>query len=173
MPSAIGMIFPDDRTLQHIAMMRPPEEERAADTKSLELLRNSPYKDRLATVGLFMAQLDRSRPALPKLIRGQVGNTLVLDLKAPRLASLISNAPKLEQTKVDQIAALPLGGRIKVDPWTGRVDINRARPVALINAHEKMPFEVTPSFPYVTRLQTSQSVTQSPAISTKNTNSGQ
>jgi Peptidase family M48 len=151
------IIFPDDQTLQNMAMMRSPEEEQAADKKSLELLRNSPYKDKLATVGLFMKQLDMSRNALPKLIRGQVGNSLMVDAK-PRLATVMANAPNLEPDKIDQIAALPLGGRIKVDPWSGGVEISKAKPVAILNAREKMPFEVTPVFPYLMRIQPTRAV---------------
>jgi hypothetical protein len=54
--------------------------------------------------------------------------------------------------KVEQIAALPLGGRIKVDPWSNQLKMMKARPVALLSAHEKLQFEVTPFFPYLTRL---------------------
>jgi hypothetical protein len=155
-------IFPDDQTLQNISMMHSSEEEQQADTKSLELLQNSPYKDKLATVGLFMKQLQQSRGALPKLIRGQVGNTLVIGA-APRLASVMADSPNLERNRVDQVAALPLGGRIKLDSWTGKVEISKARAVALLNAREKMPFEVTPAFPFLTRFPVSRAVTPVPA----------
>jgi hypothetical protein len=160
-------IFPDDQTLQNLAMMRSPEEEQAADKKSLEILRNSPYKDKLATVGLFMKQLDMSRNALPKLIRGEVGNSLIIDAK-PRLASVMADAPNLEPNKIEQIAALPLGGRIKVDAWTGAVEISKAKPVAILNAREKMPFEVAPVFPYLMRIQSIRTV----APVSANTNTG-
>ena len=53
--------------------------------------------------------------------------------------------------RLDQIAALPLGGRIKVDPWSDRVELSKAKPVALLSAHEKMEFEISPFFPYLTR----------------------
>jgi hypothetical protein len=45
-----------------------------------------------------------------------------------------------------------LGGRIKLDPWSNRVDLVKTKPVALNSADEKMPFEVTPFFPFLTRL---------------------
>jgi hypothetical protein len=109
-----------------------------------------------------MKQLQQSRGALPKLIRGQVGNTLVIGA-APRLASVMADSPNLERTRVDQVAALPLGGRIKLDAWTGKVEISKARSVALLNAREKMPFEVTPVFPFLTRLPVSRAVNPVPA----------
>ena len=34
------------------------------------------------------------------------------------------------------------------------MELAKAKPVALASAHEKMPFEVTPFFPYLTRLST-------------------
>ncbi len=65
---------------------------------------------------------------------------------------MTNTAPKLEPKKVTQIAALPLGGRIKVDPWNNRIEINTSKPVQLVTAREKMPLEVTPVFPHLTRL---------------------
>jgi len=149
------MIFPDDRTLERIAVMRPAEEEQSADKKSLELLLNSPYKDKLGSAGLFMRQLVQSRAAMPKLIRSQIGNSLVIGGVNARLGALMADAPLLEPGKLDQTAALPLGGRVKIDPWSGRVELSKARPVAVLNAREKKPFEVIPIFPYLTRLKTS------------------
>jgi hypothetical protein len=65
---------------------------------------------------------------------------------------LLAGAPALDAKRLDQIAALPLGGRIKVDPWTDQVELSKAKPVALTLAREKMEFEITPFFPYLTRL---------------------
>jgi hypothetical protein len=72
--------------------------------------------------------------------------------KSVRMSALLSNAPQLEQRRTDQIAALPLGGRVKVDPWTNRLELTKAKQVPLTSAQEKMPFEVTPFFPFLTRL---------------------
>ncbi len=61
--------------------------------------------------------------------------------------------PPLDPNKLDQVAALPLGARVKVNPWDDRVELLRTKPVALNSAREKMPFEVTPFLPYLTRYQ--------------------
>jgi hypothetical protein len=58
----------------------------------------------------------------------------------------------MDPKRTDQIAALPLGGRIKLDPWSDQVELSKAKPVALTSPKEKMPFEITPFFPYLTRL---------------------
>ena len=148
-------IFPDDQALRRFTMMRTSAEEQAADQKGMELLQHSPYSNRLAAIGLFMQQLQRNRNQMPNLIRARMGNSLSPDKNPSRLAGLAASAPRLEPAKLDQIAALPLGARIKVDPWTGRAEMSKARPVALLRAREKLPFEITPIFPYITRLRSS------------------
>ena len=52
-----------------------------------------------------------------------------------------------------QIAALPLGARIIVDAWNDQIRLMKSKPVNLISAKDKMPFEVTPLIPYLTRFQ--------------------
>jgi hypothetical protein len=118
--------------------------------KALDLLKNSPYKDKLANAGLFLKALQQKAPVLPNLIRPHLGNSFAGN-KAVRMAGLLEAAPALDQKRLDQIAALPLGGRIKVDPWTDRVELSKAKPVPLTSAREKMEFEITPFFPYLTR----------------------
>jgi hypothetical protein len=71
------------------------------------------------------------------------------------MSALMNSAPQLEMRRTDQVAALPLGGRIKLDPWTTRIELIKAKPVALTSAREKMPFEVTPFFPYLARYSNS------------------
>ena len=66
----------------------------------------------------------------------------------------MTSAPNLENDKLDQIAALPLGGRIKVDPWGDQVEMVKAAPVQITSVRDKMPFEVTPFFPKLARLGT-------------------
>jgi hypothetical protein len=145
------MFFPDEDSFQRLDFKRRPADEEAADTKALELLKNSPYKDKLGTAGLFLKALQERAPDLPNLIRPHLGNSLA-EGKSIRMSALLASAPQLEQQRTDQIAALPLGGRIKLDPWTDQVELAKAKPVALASAKEKMPFEITPFFPYLTRL---------------------
>ncbi|MGA7924947.1 MAG: hypothetical protein WCA20_03005 [Candidatus Sulfotelmatobacter sp.] len=64
------------------------------------------------------------------------------------MSALLATAPALDEHRIDQIAALPLGGRIKLDPRSDPGELAKARPVTLALAREKMPlFEITPSFP--------------------------
>ena len=145
------LLFPDEDSFQRLDFKRNPAFEEAADTKALELLKNSPYKDKLGNAGLFLKALQQKAPDLPNLIRPHLGNSLAAG-KSIRMSTLLASAPELDQKRLDQIAALPLGGRIKVDPWSDQVELSKAKPVALTSAHEKMEFEITPVFPYLTRL---------------------
>jgi len=147
------MFFSDEDSFQRLDFKNQSAAEEAADTKALELLKNSPYKDKLGSAGLFLKALQQNAPELPNLIRPHLGNGLASS-KSIRMSALLAAAPQLEPRRTDQIAALPLGGRIKLDPWTNQVELAKAKPVALASAREKMPFELTPFFPYLTRLST-------------------
>jgi hypothetical protein len=147
------MFFPDEDSFQRLDFKRRPADEQAADAKALALLKNSPYKDKLGSAGLFLKALQQSAPELPNLIRPHLGNNLG-GSKDVRMSELLASAPQLDPQRTDQIAALPLGGRIKLDPWSDQVELAKTKPVALVSAKEKMPFEITPFFPYLTRLST-------------------
>jgi len=147
------MFFPDEDSFQRLDFKRRPADEEAADTKALALLKSSPYKDKLGSAGLFLKALQQSAPELPNLIRPHLGNNLGGGREV-RMSELLASAPQLDPQRTDQIAALPLGGRIKLDPWSDQVELAKTKPVALVSAKEKMPFEITPFFPYLTRLST-------------------
>jgi hypothetical protein len=144
------MFFPDERTFERMDFGRVKSEEDAADKKALELINNSPYKDKMATPGLFLKAVQARAPALKNLIRPHLGDSL-LNGDAIRMSPLMTASPAFDLKKTDQIAALPLGGRVRVDPWTNRLSLIKTKPVALNSPAEKMPFEVTPFSPFLTR----------------------
>jgi hypothetical protein len=148
------LFFADEDTFSAIGFQRNRLEEEEADKKALEFLTNSPYKDKLGNAGLFLRALQDRAPDLKNLIRARLGDGLVSG-KTLRMSALLGSAPQLDERKKDQIAALPLGGRIKVDPWSNQATLAKTKPVALLSAREKMPFEVTPVFPYLTRIPNS------------------
>jgi len=147
------LFFPDEQSFRRLDFRHTPAAEEAADQKALELLKNSPYKDKLGNAGLFLRSLQEHASDLPNLIRPHLGNGFIGG-KSIRMGNLLATAPALDEKRLDQIAALPLGGRVKVDPWTDQVELSKAKPVALASAREKMEFEITPFFPYLTRLST-------------------
>src|SRR6266478_2305747 len=130
-----------------------PDEAALAMILTHELLNNSPYKDKLSNAGLFLKAVQARAPALKSLIRAHLGDSL-LNGNATRMSSLMTSSPQFDPKKVDQVAALPLGGRVKVDPWNNQLELIKTKPVAITAAADKMPFEVTPFFPFLTRLGT-------------------
>ncbi|MBV9157018.1 MAG: M48 family metalloprotease [Acidobacteriaceae bacterium] len=143
--------FEDGATLKTIELGRTPEEEQAADAKAIELLKNSPYQDKLSHVGLFLRTLSARSQELPHLIRPLVGDEMANGRNDMRLAALMNIAPELQLRSTDQVSALPLGSRVKMDPWSDQLQLIKTRNVRLLNASEKMPFQVTPFMLHLTR----------------------
>jgi hypothetical protein len=133
--------------LSHFSFKATDAEVTMANAKAVELLKNSPYKDKLATPALFLKQLAAVQKQLPALVSPHLGNSVDLG------SQLAGSGPALAPDKLDQIAALPVGARVKLDPWTDQVELLKSKPIALLSAREKMPFELTPFMPYLTRYQ--------------------
>jgi len=145
------MLFSDEGTYQNLGFKHIPEEETAADKKAVEMLKNSPYAQKLDAAGLFIKVLQTRAPQLAALLQAHLGNSIAENGMVTRLAQLATSAPALDWNKLDQIAALPLGGRVKLNAWDNKVEMVKAQPVAITSARDKMPFEVTPFFPRLTR----------------------
>lgn len=146
------MLFSDESTYRNLGFRHNPEEETAADAKAVELLKGSPYAQKLGSAGLYLKQLQARAPYLSALLTTRLGNSFADKGQITRLSALMTSAPNLDISKLDQIAALPLGGRIKLDPWGDRIEMIKANPVAITSARDKMPFEVTPFFPRLARM---------------------
>jgi hypothetical protein len=89
-----------------------------------------------------------------------------------RMAQLETTAPALDWNKLDQIAALPMGGRVKLNPWDDKVEIVKTQPVAITSARDKMPFEVTPFFPRLSRYNANPAAAPTTATTAANTAAG-
>ncbi|HXY14010.1 MAG TPA: M48 family metalloprotease [Terriglobales bacterium] len=148
------MLFSDQSTYQNFGFRHSPEEEAAADAKALELLKKSPYGSKLDSASLFLKELSARAPEISALLTPHLGNSFVNDKgQLVRMPALTTAGPELKTDKLDQIAALPLGGRLKVNPWDDRVEMVKAAPVTIVSVRDKMPFEVTPFFPHLTRME--------------------
>ncbi|MGA3105630.1 MAG: M48 family metalloprotease [Terriglobales bacterium] len=149
------MLFSDEGTYQNLGFKHIPEEEAAADKKAVEMLKASPYAQKLETAGLFLKALQQRSPQLNALLQAHLGNNIMDNGTVTRMAALETSAPALDWNKLDQIAALPLGGRVKLNAWDDKVEIVKAQPVAITSARDKMPFEVTPFYPRLSRYNAS------------------
>jgi hypothetical protein len=138
-------LFPNEKTLHKLDSHLDPVKEEAADRKTMEIFAKSPYKDKIAQAGLFLKAVQERFAQLPHLIHPHLGHGLMM-------ADLTYSAPQLEMTRTDQIAALPLGSRIKFDPLSDRIQLAQKTSVQANYAYEKMPFEVTPFYPHLNRI---------------------
>jgi len=86
---------------------------------------------------------------LPNLIQPHIGDHITDGGQMLRLGELMQHAPELAPAKLDQIAALPLGARLVLDPWSSGLALVRAQAVPLVSAREKEPLAVTPLMPYL------------------------
>ncbi|HTR25038.1 MAG TPA: M48 family metalloprotease [Terriglobales bacterium] len=145
------MLFSDEGTFHNLGFKHIPEEETSADKKAVDMLKASPYAQKLETAGLFLKALQVRAPQLSALLAAHLGNDMAENGTVTRMAALETSAPALDWNKLDQIAALPLGGRVKLNPWDNKVEMVKAQPVAITSARDKMPFEVTPFFPRLSR----------------------
>jgi len=139
------LLIDDKDSFRHFGFARTPDEEKAANDKAIQLLNNSPYKNQLGNAALFLTALEARQKEIPNLISAHLGN------RVPSVSDLKSNTPVDQKQNPQLIAALPIGGRVKLDPWYDRLDLLKSKPVNAVAEREKMPFEVTPFMPYLTR----------------------
>jgi len=142
----------DAALLQKFHFERTPPEMAAAGKKTIEIMKVSPYQ-KTANAGIFLKVLATRIPALPRLLAANLGNQVANPNALAALAEFATTAPALEEGKIEQIAALPLGSRVKLDPWNNQIALVKARPLALLSAREKMPFEVTPFALHLTKIE--------------------
>jgi hypothetical protein len=143
------LMVSDGELLETLRFRRTPKEEAAADEKVIELLGQSPYRDKLADAGLFLRTLSEQATQLPRLIQPHIGDYMAANGQMTRLAELMKQAPPLMPDSLEQIAALQLGARLVVDAWSGRVVLDRSPAVPLMSVREKIPFAVTPLMPVI------------------------
>src|SRR5437867_5206141 len=139
------LLIEDKETFRHFGFARTPDEEKAANAKASELLNNSPYKNQLGNAGLFLTALATREKEIPNLISPHLGD------RVPVIGDLRSSMPVDQKQNPQMIAALPIGGRVKLDPWNDKLELIKSKPVGAVAEREKMPFEVTPFMPYLMR----------------------
>lgn len=145
------VMFDDEDTLNKFRFARKQSEEEDANKEAVRLLESSPYKDKMSQAGLYLKALGAQSDRLPSLIKALFGSQLAQKNNVTRLSDLIQRSPELQRKRVDQTAALPLGGRTKLDPWTDKLQMARFRAITPQSALEKMPFEITPVYLHLTR----------------------
>jgi hypothetical protein len=154
------LLFKDEETFQHFYFGRTREEESAANEKALALMQNSPYKDQLANAGRFLQALSNRSKEIPNLISPHLGDRVPTNWTVQGSSETAQASPspapaedpKNAKPAVAILVALPLGSRVKMDPWSDRLEMLKAKPAGFVAEREKMPFEVTPLMPYLVRM---------------------
>ena len=158
--------FDDKDTFKHFDFARTPEEEEAARQKGIELLKNSPYKDKASSAQAFLQAVRSRAKEIPNLISPHLGDRVSANWA---VASAVfvgqpgadkdkdasgdkAAAQPEEKVGKNVIAALPLGGRIKVDPWNDQLRMLKSKPVGMVGDAENTPFQITPFMFYLTRV---------------------
>jgi Peptidase family M48 len=149
--------FKDRDTFRHFAFTHTPAEERAAQQKANELIRNSPYNEKSETAQLFLEALKKRSKEIPNLVSPHLGDRVPTSWT---IAAAVSSAQRSDaKPATNAIVALPLGGRIQVDPWSDQLRLAKSKTEAAMSEGEKMPFQITPFVFYLTR-QMDNSATQ-------------
>ena len=147
------MVVPTYKQLPLFDFKHSAEQEKDADALGLKIIANSPYKDNLAEAGLFLKVLADLSGKVPNLTRANLGESLVTENQVSFMAQVARDAPKLEMDNPQQIVALPLGSRVRLDPWAGQLKLVKAKPPRIYSAKDKLALQVTPFSPYLTRLK--------------------
>ena len=144
--------FDEKEAFRHFGFSMTPEDELAANRKGLELLMKSPYKDQLIRAQCFLKVLKSRSKEIPNLINPHLGNGIPTDWT---ITQGPCDQPSIGNVASDGAAAsffaLPLGARIKLEPFDGQLRLLKLKPTGLAAEYEKMPFEVTPVMLYLTR----------------------
>jgi hypothetical protein len=157
--------FDEKETFHHFGFAHTPEEEQAATHEGIELLKKSPYKDHLGNAQLFLQALNERSKEIPNLVSPHLGNSVATGLSSNSAAHIaqVSGAKAGENV----IAALPIGGRIKVEPWNNQLQLLKSKPAGSVGENEVTPFELTPFVLYLTRQGDSASTEVPNAVSVK------
>jgi hypothetical protein len=143
------LMIPDNELLQTVQIHHNATEETAAAAKQIDLLKRSPYKDKLGDAGLFLRAVTAYTNKLPNLIQPHVGEEVANGGNGSRLGPLMQQAPQLAPNSLSQVAALPLGARLIVDPWTSRLELLRNTNAQAMSTREKLPLTIAPLVPYI------------------------
>lgn len=140
-------------TYRRFGYSRPPEEERTANQKGSELLMKSPYKDQLNIAQCFLEALHSRSKEIPNLVRPHLGNSILTNWTVAKGAPCAQpvTPQTANVTTAASVVALPLGARIRVDPFDNQLHLLKFKAPGATAEYEKMAFEVTPTILYLTR----------------------
>ena len=150
------LLFPDSATFQQIRLNHSQQDDAASAQEAIKLLNNSVYRDKLKEIAIFLAELQTKEKNLKALMTPELGDSLLDPAGAAWLAGVSKVPALIEPKNLSQIAALPLGSHIRVDPWDDKVEYLQPTPAPILTASDKMPLEITPIYFRLRRYESSQ-----------------
>ena len=139
-------MFPQEAAFQHIPMHHTDQENTDAAKKAIELLSVADLSDGQKFFGLYLQQLQAREKGLKALTEPQIGDGLTKEDGSFWMQALVSKAPKLNNTDLQQQAAMPLAQLLRFDPWTDKVIQLHSAYAPLLSSRDKLPFEITPVY---------------------------
>ena len=140
------LMFPQESAFQHIPMHHTDQENVDAAKKAVELLGVTDLADGEKYFGLYLQQLQARAKGLKALTDPQIGDGLMKEDGSFWMQAMVSKAPKLNNTDLQQQAAMPLAQLLRFDPWTDKVIQLHSAYAPLLSSRDKLPFEITPVY---------------------------
>jgi len=111
---------PQDQVVQRLTFRRTAPEIGEADPLGLALFSKSSYKSKLADAALFLSGVTKNCQQMSTLFRPVFGNPIPGCNHPGPFDRLLELTPPAEDK---QLPALPLGSRVRVDPWSGAIEL--------------------------------------------------
>ncbi len=140
------LMFPQESAFQRIPMHHTDKENEDAAKKAMELMAVSDLSDGQKYFGLYLQQLQAREKGLKALTEPQIGDGLTKTDGTFWMQALVSKSPKLNNTDLQQQAAMPLSQLLRFDPWTDKVIQLHSAYAPLLSSRDKLPFEITPVY---------------------------
>jgi hypothetical protein len=142
------LLFPDNSTFRRIPMHHSDADNLEAAKKAVELLNAKELADGQKYFGLYLQQLQTQVKYLKALNEPMIGDGLVKSDTDSTfwLQALVAKGEKLDIKNVKQQSAMPLSSFLRFDPWTDKLITLHPAYEPILNARDKMPFEVTPIY---------------------------
>ena len=130
-------------------------------------MKKAPYVDQSGTAQAFFQALESRAKQIPNLISPHLGDRVPTNWTVAAVAATSNSTAQDASSKTVKAttAALPLGGRIKVEPWNDQLTLLKPQAEGgAVAEYEKMPFEVAPFLVYLTRRNDSSTIAKDVAL---------
>jgi hypothetical protein len=142
------LLFPSTSVFQRIPMHHTPQDNAEAAKKAIELLSVKELADGQQYFGLYLQQLQTLVKGLPALNQPMIGDGLIKSDTDTSfwMQAMVPKGVKLDVKDLKQQAAMPLSAFLRFDPWTDKLFQMHFAIEPILNARDKMPFEVEPVY---------------------------